>query len=112
MDIRMPDPDGIGATWELSRADPATKVLILTTFEQDDYIFGALRAGPRGSCSRTRPEELIAAVHTIAAGDSLLSYQTGARSRCLARADLLPGSEPPLPTDQRPLVAAPHLLFA
>jgi DNA-binding NarL/FixJ family response regulator len=74
MDVRMPDLDGIAATRELSRTCPTSKVLILTTFEQDDYIFGALRAGASGFLvKRTRPEELIAAVHTIAAGDALLS---------------------------------------
>jgi RNA polymerase sigma factor (sigma-70 family) len=74
MDVRMPDLDGIAATRELSRAAPEARVLILTTFEQDDYVFGALRAGASGFLlKRTRPEELIAAVHTIAAGDSLLS---------------------------------------
>jgi DNA-binding NarL/FixJ family response regulator len=74
MDVRMPDLDGIAATRELSRTAPEAKVLILTTFEQDDYVFGALRAGASGFLlKRTRPEELIAAVHTIAAGDSLLS---------------------------------------
>lgn len=74
MDVRMPDVDGITATHELSRAAPETRVLILTTFEQDDYIFSALRAGASGFLlKRTRPEDLIAAVHTIAAGDSLLS---------------------------------------
>jgi DNA-binding NarL/FixJ family response regulator len=74
MDVRMPDLDGIEATRELARAAPQARVLILTTFEQDDYIFGALRAGASGFLlKRTRPEELIAAVHTIGAGDSLLS---------------------------------------
>jgi DNA-binding NarL/FixJ family response regulator len=74
MDVRMPDLDGIAATRELTRAVPSVKVLILTTFEQDDYVFGALRAGASGFLlKRTRPEDLIAAVHTIAAGDSLLS---------------------------------------
>jgi DNA-binding NarL/FixJ family response regulator len=74
MDVRMPDLDGIEATRELTRAVPDSSVLILTTFEQDDYIFGALRAGASGFLlKRTRPEDLIAAVHTIAAGDSLLS---------------------------------------
>jgi RNA polymerase sigma factor (sigma-70 family) len=74
MDVRMPDLDGIAATRELSQAAPDTRVLILTTFEQDDYVFGALRAGASGFLlKRARPEELIAAVHTIAAGDSLLS---------------------------------------
>jgi DNA-binding NarL/FixJ family response regulator len=74
MDVRMPDLNGIEATRELTRAAPSAKVLILTTFEQDDYVFGALRAGASGFLlKRTRPEELIAAVHTIARGDSLLS---------------------------------------
>jgi len=74
MDVLMPDLDGIGATRELTRVAARAKVLILTTFEQDDYVFGALRAGASGFLfKRTRPEELIAAVHTIGAGDSLLS---------------------------------------
>jgi DNA-binding NarL/FixJ family response regulator len=74
MDVRMPDLDGIAATRELVAAAPETKVLILTTFEQDDYVFGAIRAGASGFLlKRTRPEDLIAAVHTIADGDSLLS---------------------------------------
>ncbi|OHV73034.1 DNA-binding response regulator [Pseudofrankia sp. BMG5.36] len=74
MDVRMPDLDGIAATRELASSVPDTRVLILTTFEQDDYVFGALRAGASGFLlKRTRPEELIAAVHTVAAGDALLS---------------------------------------
>lgn len=74
MDVRMPDLDGIAATRELSHTAPGTKVLVLTTFEQDDYILGALRAGASGFLlKRTRPEDLIAAVHTIADGQSLLS---------------------------------------
>jgi DNA-binding NarL/FixJ family response regulator len=89
MDVRMPDMDGIAATRALTPAqgagpggrrgsagpgDPGPRVLILTTFEQDDYIFGALRSGASGFLlKRTRPEDLIAAVHTIAGGESLLS---------------------------------------
>lgn len=74
MDVRMPDMDGIAATRELSRTAPASKVLIVTTFEQDEYIFGALRAGASGFLlKRIRPEDLIAAVHIVAAGDGLLS---------------------------------------
>jgi DNA-binding NarL/FixJ family response regulator len=74
MDVRMPDLDGIAATRELLAAFPEVRVVMLTTFEQDDYIFGALSAGASGFLlKRTKPEELIAAVHTIAAGDSLLS---------------------------------------
>jgi DNA-binding NarL/FixJ family response regulator len=74
MDVRMPDLDGIAATREVLTGSPDVKVVILTTFEQDDYIFGALSAGASGFLlKRTKPEDLIAAIHTIAAGDSLLS---------------------------------------
>lgn len=74
MDVRMPDLDGIAATREVLAVSPDLKVIILTTFEQDDYIFGALRAGASGFLlKRTRPEDLVSAIHTVAAGDSLLS---------------------------------------
>jgi DNA-binding NarL/FixJ family response regulator len=74
MDVRMPDLDGISATRELLAVSPEMKVAILTTFERDEYIFGALSAGASGFLlKRTKPEELIAAIHTLAAGDSLLS---------------------------------------
>jgi DNA-binding NarL/FixJ family response regulator len=74
MDVRMPDLDGIAATAELARLAASSKVLILTTFEQDDYIFSSLRAGASGFLlKRTRPEDLIAAVLAVATGDSLLS---------------------------------------
>jgi DNA-binding NarL/FixJ family response regulator len=74
MDVRMPELDGISATREVLALSPEIKVAILTTFEQDDYIFGALSAGASGFLlKRTKPEELIAAIHTLAAGDSLLS---------------------------------------
>lgn len=74
MDVRMPDLDGIAATREMLAVSPHIKVVILTTFEQDDYIFGALSAGASGFLlKRTAPEELLAAIHTVATGDSLLS---------------------------------------
>jgi DNA-binding NarL/FixJ family response regulator len=74
MDVRMPELDGISATREVLAVSRDVKVIILTTFEQDDYVFGALAAGASGFLlKRTRPEELIAAIHTIAAGDALLS---------------------------------------
>ena len=74
MDVRMPDVDGISATREVLETRPDVKVVILTTFEEDDYIFGALRAGAAGFLlKRTSPEELIHALHTVATGDSLLS---------------------------------------
>jgi DNA-binding NarL/FixJ family response regulator len=74
MDVRMPDLDGISATREILAVSTKARIVILTTFEQDEYIFGALRAGASGFLlKRTSPEELIAAIHTVAAGDSLLS---------------------------------------
>jgi DNA-binding NarL/FixJ family response regulator len=74
MDVRMPDLDGISATREVLETSPEVKVMILTTFEQDDYIFGALNAGASGFLlKRTSPEDLIAGIHTVAVGDSLLS---------------------------------------
>ena len=74
MDVRMPRLDGIAATREIVSADPDVRVLIVTTFEDDDYIFGALGAGASGFLlKRTRAEDLIAAIHTVAAGEALLS---------------------------------------
>jgi DNA-binding NarL/FixJ family response regulator len=74
MDVRMPELDGIAATAELIAAAPNARVVILTTFEEDEYILGALRAGASGFLlKRSSPEQLIAAIHTVAAGDALLS---------------------------------------
>jgi DNA-binding NarL/FixJ family response regulator len=74
MDVRMPDLDGIGATRKVLAVAPQAKVVILTTFEQDDYIFGALHAGASGFLlKRSSPEELLSAIHTVAAGEALLS---------------------------------------
>jgi len=74
MDVRMPDLDGIAATGELLTALPEAKVVILTIFEEDEYILGALRAGASGFLlKRSSPEELMAAIHTVAAGEALLS---------------------------------------
>jgi DNA-binding NarL/FixJ family response regulator len=70
----MPQLDGIAGTAELLAAAPASRVMILTTFEDDAYILGALRAGASGFLlKRSSPEELIAAIHTVAAGEALLS---------------------------------------
>jgi DNA-binding NarL/FixJ family response regulator len=74
MDIRMPELDGLEATRRILAADATTKVLILTTFSLDDYVYEALRAGASGFVLKDEPpEQLIAAVRTIAAGDALLS---------------------------------------
>ncbi|MEV5408229.1 response regulator transcription factor [Thermopolyspora sp. NPDC052614] len=76
MDIRMPELDGLEATRRIigdSRLD-AVKVIILTTFDLDDYVYGALRAGAGGFLVKdTEPDELIHAVRVVARGDALIS---------------------------------------
>jgi DNA-binding NarL/FixJ family response regulator len=76
MDIRMPVMDGLAATRAIS-ADPAlggVKVLVLTTFEQDEYVFQALRSGASGFLGKgVEPQELLDAIRLVARGDSLLS---------------------------------------
>jgi DNA-binding NarL/FixJ family response regulator len=74
MDIRMPELDGLEATRRILAANPAARILILTTFDLDEYIYEALRAGASGFVLKDDPpEQLIAAIHTVAAGDALLS---------------------------------------
>ena len=73
MDVRMPGIDGIEATRRVVAAGPGTKVLVLTTFRHDEYVWGALRAGASGFLlKRTSPERLVDAVHTVAGGETLL----------------------------------------
>jgi DNA-binding NarL/FixJ family response regulator len=74
MDIRMPGTDGIEATSRILEADPAIRVLVLTTFDLDEYAFGALRAGASGFLLKdVRPSDLVAAVRTVAAGEAVVS---------------------------------------
>src|SRR5688500_17952190 len=74
MDIRMPELDGLEATRRIIAADPAARVLILTTFDLDEYVYEALRAGASGFVLKDDPpEQLLAAVRTVAAGEALLS---------------------------------------
>ena len=74
MDIRMPNLDGIEATRRLAAADGAPRVLILTTFDLDDYVYEALRAGASGFLLKdARADELRQAIRMVAAGDALLS---------------------------------------
>jgi DNA-binding NarL/FixJ family response regulator len=74
MDVRMPVLDGIEATRRIVAADPAARVIVLTTFDLDEYAFGGLRAGASGFLLKdARPEELAAAVRAVAAGDAAVS---------------------------------------
>ena len=74
MDIRMPVMDGIAATRLLAAGESRSRVLILTTFDLDEYVFAALRAGASGFMLKDRPpEELLAAIRVIAAGEALLA---------------------------------------
>ena len=74
MDIRMPELDGIEATREIIAAVPGTRVLVVTTFDLDDYVFAALRAGAAGFLLKDTPSAgLLAAIRTVAAGDALLA---------------------------------------
>jgi DNA-binding NarL/FixJ family response regulator len=97
MDIRMPGTDGLAAT-EAICADSdlaGTRILILTTFETDEYVARALRAGASGFLGKTAStDDLLAGIRTIAAGDSLLSPQATRAliSRFLASPE--PGSHP------------------
>jgi DNA-binding NarL/FixJ family response regulator len=75
MDVRMPGMDGIDATRQITaERSPATRVLILTTFDLDEYVFEALRAGASGFALKSRPlEELLTAIRTVATGEALLA---------------------------------------
>jgi DNA-binding NarL/FixJ family response regulator len=74
MDIRMPKLDGLQATPRLLSAQPATRVVVLTTFDLDEYVFEALRAGASGFLLKDAPpDDLIHAVRVVAAGEALLS---------------------------------------
>ena len=92
MDIRMPELDGLAATRRIAADEDlvGVKVLILTTFEVDEYVFEALRAGASGFLGKSaRPEALIDAIRTVARGESLLSpvATRGLIARYLALAD-------------------------
>ena len=74
MDIRMPGTDGLAATGLITDMSDEIKVMILTTFDLDEYVFEAVRSGASGFLlKRTRPEDLLAGIRTVASGDALLS---------------------------------------
>ncbi|MEV0003714.1 response regulator transcription factor [Micromonospora sp. NPDC050980] len=99
MDIRMPDLDGLAATREITADEDlaGVRVLILTTFEVDEYVFEALRAGASGFLGKgVEPVELLDAIRTVAAGDALLSPKAtrGLIARFLAQPEARPGATP------------------
>jgi DNA-binding NarL/FixJ family response regulator len=74
MDIRMPELDGLEATRRIIAADASARILILTTFDLDEYVYEALAAGASGFVLKDDPpEQLLAAIRTVAAGEALLS---------------------------------------
>ena len=94
MDVRMPVRDGIEATRDIVAIGLPSKVLILTTFDLDDYVYAGLRAGASGFLLKdTQPADLIAAIRTIAAGDSVLA--PGATKRLIRQFATTQQPEPP-----------------
>jgi DNA-binding NarL/FixJ family response regulator len=99
MDIRMPELDGLEATRRILAADPAARVLILTTFDLDEYVYEALKAGASGFVLKDDPpEQLIAAIRTVAAGDALLS--PAVTKRVIKQFTRLPRPDPPKEFDE------------
>jgi DNA-binding NarL/FixJ family response regulator len=99
MDIRMPELDGIEATRRILAADDSTRVLILTTFDLDEHIYEALRAGASGFVLKDDPpEQLIAAIRTVAAGEALLS--PAITRRVIRQFARTPKPEPPRQVDE------------
>ena len=90
----MPELDGLEATRRIVSADPAARVLILTTFDLDEYVYEALRAGAGGFVLKDDPpEQLIAAIRTVAAGDALLSPTI--TKRVISEFTRMPRTAPP-----------------
>src|SRR5687768_15969485 len=99
MDIRMPALDGLEATRRILAADNAARILILTTFDLDEYIYEALKAGASGFVLKDDPpEQLIAAVRTVAAGDALLSPTI--TKRVIKQFTRIPRHAPPKEIDE------------
>jgi DNA-binding NarL/FixJ family response regulator len=98
MDIRMPELDGLQATRRILAADGAARILILTTFDLDEYVYEALRAGASGFVLKDDPpEQLLAAIRIVAGGDALLS--PGITRRVIKQFTRIPHPAPPRELD-------------
>jgi DNA-binding NarL/FixJ family response regulator len=98
MDIRMPELDGLEATRRILAADAQARVLILTTFDLDEYVYEALRAGASGFVLKDDPpEQLIAAIRVVAGGDALLS--PAITNRVIKQFTRVPHAAPPRELD-------------
>src|SRR5271155_3752312 len=74
MDVRMPECDGVQATQTIVASGAASRIIILTTFDLDEYVYAGLRAGASGFLLKdAQPASLVAAIHTIATGDAVLA---------------------------------------
>jgi DNA-binding NarL/FixJ family response regulator len=99
MDIRMPVMDGIEATRRIAHAGLDSRVLVLTTFDLDEYVYEALRAGASGFVLKDDPpEQLLAAIRTVAAGDALLSPTV--TKRVIEQFTRIPRPTPPKELDE------------
>jgi DNA-binding NarL/FixJ family response regulator len=100
MDIRMPELDGLEATRRILAADDTTtRILVLTTFDLDEYVYEALRAGASGFVLKDDPpEQLLAAIRTVAAGDALLSPSV--TKRVIEQFTRIPRPTPPKELDE------------
>jgi DNA-binding NarL/FixJ family response regulator len=94
MDIRMPQLDGLEASRRIIAADPGARILILTTFDLDEYVYEALRAGASGFVLKDEPpEQLLAAIRVVAGGEALLS--PAVTKRVIKQFTRMPRSQPP-----------------
>ncbi|MCU1529400.1 MAG: Response regulator protein VraR [Frondihabitans sp.] len=115
MDVRMPGLDGIEATRQITSTSTATRVIILTTFDLDEYAFGGLNAGASGFLLKDAPPaELIQAIHTVAAGEAIISPRVTQKMLELYRGNLptssaaAPAATPLSEREHEVLVAIGH----